>query len=115
MWTKPWKMTEGFLIGGGLLLAGVLLRKVAGPIDWSVFAWPVNLIVLILLVAGIGVMYALRRRVYAFEWMMHSSAAVPCLLYAAVLTIVMGLLPQVRSGGIARCSPSGPSCLYGPG
>ena len=100
MWTKPWKMTEGFLIGGGLLLAGVLLRKVAGPIDWSVFAWPVNLIVLILLVAGIGVMYALRRRVYAFEWMMHSSAAVPCLLYAAVLTIVMGLLPQVRSGGI---------------
>ncbi|MBR7026268.1 MAG: cytochrome c biogenesis protein ResB [Bacteroidales bacterium] len=100
MWTKPWKMTEGFLIGGGLLLAGVLLRKVAGPIDWSVFAWPVNLIVLILLVAGIGVMYVLRRRVYAFEWMMHSSAAVPCLLYAAVLTIVMGLLPQVRAGGI---------------
>ena len=100
MWTKPWKMTEGFLIGGGLLLAGVLLRTVAGPINWSVFAWPVNLIVLILLVAGIGVMYVLRRRVYAFEWMMHSSAAVPCLLYAAVLTIVMGLLPQVRAGGI---------------
>jgi len=99
-WKKPWGMTEGFLIGGGLLLVGILLQIVLGPIDWSLFAWPVNLVMLALLVAFIGLMYALRKRVYAFEWMMHSSAAVPCLLFAAVLTIVMGLLPQLRSGGI---------------
>lgn len=97
---KPWGMTEGFLIGGGLIIVGVLLQVVLGPINWSLFAWPVNLVLLILLVAFIGLMYALRKRVYAFEWMMHSSAAVPCLLFAAVLTIVMGLLPQIKTGGV---------------
>jgi len=99
-WKKPWGMTEGFLIGGGLIVVGLLLQVVLGPINWSLFAWPVNLVLLILLVAFIGLMYALRKRVYAFEWMMHSSAAVPCLLFAAVLTIVMGLLPQIKTGGV---------------
>ena len=99
-WKKPWGMTEGFLIGGGLIVVGLLLQVVLGPINWSLFAWPVNLVLLILLVAFIGLMYALRKRVYVFEWMMHSSAAVPCLLFAAVLTIVMGLLPQIKTGGV---------------
>ena len=100
MWTKPWNMKEGFLLGGGLLLVGLLLQVTLGPIDWSLPAWPVNLVLLIFLLVVIGVMYALRRKVYAFEWMMHSGAAVPCLVYAAALTILMGLLPQVRMGGV---------------
>ena len=100
MWVKPWNMKEGFLIGGGLLFTGLLLQVALGPIDWSLLAWPVNLIMLILLLVVVGGMYALRRKVYAFEWMMHAGAAVPCLVYAASLTILMGLLPQVRMGGI---------------
>lgn len=100
MWVKPWKMKEGFLIGGGLLFSGMLLQVATGPIRWELFAWPVNLIVLILLLAAVGVMFALSRKVYAFEWMMHAGAAVPCLVYAAALTILMGLLPQVRVGGM---------------
>ena len=100
MWVKPWNMKEGFLVGGGLLFTGVLLQVALGPIRWELFAWPINLIVLILLLAAISIMFALRRQVYAFEWMMHAGAAVPCLVYAAALTILMGLLPQVRTGGI---------------
>lgn len=100
MWNKPWKMKEGFLIGGGLLVVGLLLQITLGPIDWSLLAWPVNLVLLVLLLAAIGVMFALRRKVYAFEWMMHAEAAVPCLSYATALTILMGLLPQVEDAGI---------------
>lgn len=100
MWVKPWSMKEGFLIGGGLLVVGLLLQAALGPIDWSLLAWPVNLILLVLLLAVIGVLFALHRKVYAFEWMMHAGAAVPCLVYAAGLTMLMGLLPQVRVGGI---------------
>ena len=100
MWVKPWNMKEGFLIGGGLLVVGLLLQILLGPIDWSLLAWPVNLILLGLVAVVVGVIYALRRKVYAFEWMMHSSAAVPCLSYAAALTILMGLLPQVRGTGV---------------
>ena len=96
MWVKPWNMKEGFLIGGGLLVTGLLLQGVLGPVEWRLLAWPVNLILLGLLVVVIIVLYGLRRKVYAFEWMMYSGAAVPCLSYAAALTILMGLLPQVK-------------------
>ena len=93
-------MKVGFLIGGGLICAGLLLQVIVGPVDWDWLAWPVNLIVLFLLLVVVGVLYALRGKVYAFEWMMHASAAVPCLVYAASLTMLMGLLPQVREGGM---------------
>ena len=26
MWNKPWTMKEGFLIGGGLIFAGLMLQ-----------------------------------------------------------------------------------------
>lgn len=100
MWVKPWNMKEGFLIGGGLLFVGLMLQVAIEPIRWELFAWPVNLVVLIVLLAAVGIMFVLRREVYAFEWMMHAGAAVPCLVYAAALTILMGLLPQVREGGM---------------
>ena len=100
MWDRPWRMKEGFLIGEGLLVVGLLLQATVGPIDWDRFAAPVNYGMLVLLLALIGVMYLLRRKVYAFEWMMHYSAAIPCLCYAVGLTILMGLTPQLKRGGI---------------
>ena len=93
-------MKEGFLIGGGLLVVGLLLQLTIGPIDWDLFAAPVNYIVVALLLVFIGTMFLLRRKVYAFEWMMHFGAAIPCLCYAAGLTIVMGLTVQTQWGGI---------------
>jgi hypothetical protein len=93
-------MKVGFLLGGGLICAGLLLQVILGPVNWDWLAWPVNLAVLFLLLAAVGAVYALRGKVYAFEWMMHAGAAVPCLVYAASLTMLMGLLPQVREGGM---------------
>ena len=79
---------------------GLLLQLTIGPIDWDLFAAPVNYIVVALLLVFIGTMFLLRRKVYAFEWMMHFGAAIPCLCYAAGLTIVMGLTVQTQWGGI---------------
>ena len=31
MWTKPWTFKEGFLIGGGLIFAGLMLELSVGP------------------------------------------------------------------------------------
>lgn len=97
-------MKEGFLAGGGLLLVGLMLQLIIGPIEWSLFAWPVDIILLLLLCGFIGLMYALRKKVYAFEWMMHYGAAVPSLVYALALTVVMGLTAQVEDGGIPGLS-----------
>lgn len=44
MWKKPWHIKEGFLIGGGLILLGLLLQVTVGPVDWSFFAWPFAII-----------------------------------------------------------------------
>ncbi len=100
MWEKPWKSTEGFLIGGGLVAIGILLQLSVGPIVWDSFAWPVNIIALIALLCVIGLMYRLRSNIYAFEWMMSIQSAVPCLAYALGLTIIMGMTVQTEGGGI---------------
>lgn len=100
MWTKPWKFAEGFLIAGGLLVVGLLLQLTVGPVDWDAFRWPSSGIVLLLFLALIAVMFALRKKIYAFEWMMHLQAGVPALASALAMTLLMGLTAQTREGGI---------------
>ena len=56
MWTKPWKTAEGFLIGGGLFAVGLALQLCMGPVDWSLFAAPVNWIMLFLFVLAFAAM-----------------------------------------------------------
>lgn len=98
MWIRPWGFKEGCLIGAGLLVTGWLLQITIGEIDWSLFACPVNIIVLVLYIAGIVAMHCLRKRVYIFGWMSHYTSAVSSLLWVAGITVVMGLIRQVPSG-----------------
>lgn len=83
---------------------GLALQLTMGPIDWSLFASPVNWIMLGLLLAFLALMFLLRKKVYAFEWMMHGHAAVASLSWALGITLVMGLLPQTREGGVTWLS-----------
>ena len=98
MWTKPYGMKEGFLIGGGLVVAGLMLQLSAGPVVWDAFRWPVNGIVLAVFLLFIAVIFMLRKRVYGFQFLGTYKAAIPALVYAVLLTIVMGLTPQTVSG-----------------
>ncbi len=98
IWKKPWKLTEGFLIGGGLILAGLILELCVGPVSWQLFAWPVNIVTLVVLLLAIVAMHLLRRRVYAFMFLSTYAAAVPALVYAVVLTVIMGLTRQQPNG-----------------
>ena len=94
MWTRPYGMKEGFLIGGGLIIAGLMLELSAGPIDWDSFRWPVNGIVLAGFLALIAAIFLLRKKVYGFQFIGTYNAAIPALVYAIVLTIIMGLTRQ---------------------
>ncbi len=98
MWNKPWKTTEGFLIGGGVIFVGLLLELTVGPIDWDAFKWPVNIIFLVCLVMAILAMEALSSKVYAFRFLKTTHAAIPTLVYAVVLTMIMGLTRQTVNG-----------------
>ena len=94
MWTQPWRFAEGFLIGCGLVVAGLLLQLSSGPIDWDLFAFPANVIALAVFLLLIVIAFALRKKVYAFRFLGSFHAAIPALACAAVLTILMGLTRQ---------------------
>ena len=98
MWTKPYDMKEGFLIGGGLIFAGLMLELSVGPVDWDSFRWPVNGIVLAGFLATIAIIFLLRKKVYGFQFIGTYKAAIPALVYAVVLTIIMGLTRQTVDG-----------------
>jgi hypothetical protein len=91
-------MKEGFLIGGGLIIVGLILELSAGPVDWDAFRWPVNGIVLAGFLSIIAIIYMLRRRVYALQFIGTYKAAVPALAYVVGLTIIMGLTRQTVDG-----------------
>ena len=88
-------MKEGFVTGAGLILVGLALQYSVGPIDWSAFAFPINAICLVLYLAFLALIYALRHRVRLFSFFFTTEAAVPTLVYAALLTVAMGLTRQV--------------------
>ena len=106
MWKKPWSLKEGFVIGAGLIVTGLMLQLSSGPIDWQAFAFPVNIIALAVLLAIIIAVYVLRPRVYGFRYLTTFTAAVPALSYAVVLTAVMGLTKQLPSGPLMLADPS---------
>ena len=97
-WTRPWRLTEGFLIGGGLVVAGLMLQLSTGGIDWDLFAFPANAIVLTVFVLLVVAAAMLCGRVYAFRFLCSLQAAIPALVYAVVLTIVMGVTRQTVNG-----------------
>ena len=91
-------MKEGFLIGGGLILAGLMLQLSVGPVVWEAFAWPANGIILAGFLTVIAAMYLFHKKVYAFRFIGSYQAALPALVYAVVLTIIMGLTRQTANG-----------------
>ena len=98
MQTRPYGMKEGFLIGGGLIMAGLMLELSVGPVDWDAFRWPVNGIVMTAFLSIIALIYLLRKRIYVFQFIGTHQAAIPALVYAVVLTIIMGLTRQTVDG-----------------
>lgn len=98
MWTQPWRYKEGTAIAVGLLATGELLQLTVGPVEWKIFMWPANAIVLAVFLLFLAVAYLLRSRVYACRFMTTSYAAVPALAAAALMTVLMGLTRQVAEG-----------------
>ena len=88
-------MKEGFAFGAGLILVGLALQFSVGPVHWSDFAFPINAFFLFFYLLALVLVYVLRHRVRLFSFLFTTEAAVPTLIYAAVLTVVMGLTRQV--------------------
>jgi hypothetical protein len=95
---KKWGMTEGCVVCCGLVAIGMLLQQTVGPVRWDAMAWPVNVVVLLLLLSGILLMHLLRQKVRLFRWMATLQAGIPAMVACAMLTVLMGVTRQVPSG-----------------
>ena len=91
-------MKEGFLIGGGLIIVGLMLELTVGPVVWGAFAWPVNGIVLAGFLVMTATLFLLRKKLYICQFIATYQAAIPTMVYAVLLTIIMGLTRQMVDG-----------------
>ena len=97
MWIKPWTMKEGFLIGGGLIFAGLMLQLAVGGVAWAAFAWPANGIVLAAFLAIAAALFVLRRRVYAFRFIATYQSAIPTLNHCVCCTDFSAMFYEKRT------------------
>ena len=91
-------MKEGFAIGAGLIVIGLVLEMAVGPVRWAAFAFPMNWVVLAAFLLAIVVATLVRRNNYPLHFLTTHRAAVPAIVYALVLTTVMGLTCQTDDG-----------------
>lgn len=84
-------MKSGFLMSGSLVLAGLLLEWGVGSVPWKLLAWPVNGFALAIFLAVIVAVHFFRRKIKFFRFLSTREAAIPTLVFAVALTIVMGL------------------------
>lgn len=91
MWIKPWTYKEGIAVSLALPLVGLLLQLSVGPINWDLFAMPVNGIFLIIYIIALIATYVLRAKTYAVRWSMSYHAAIPAILVAGLATVVYGI------------------------
>lgn len=107
MWNKPYTLKEGTAIVLGLLFTGGLLQVAIGPLEWRIFAWPANIIALILLIIALVAVYVLRNRFYICRFMTTMQAAIPSIAASVALTLIMGITKQVAEGK----DPIGPNWI----
>lgn len=98
--SKVWGMTVGSVVCCGMIIVGMLLQLMVGPVRWDTMPWPVNGIVLAVLMLCIVVMHLMRGRVRLFQWMATLQAGIPAMVACAMLTVLMGVTRQVPSGHV---------------
>ena len=98
MWKNNWTLREGILIGGALIIAGLALQLSVGSVNWDAFAWPVNGIALAAFILLTAASFLLRKKLHICQFIGTYQAAVPAMVCAVILTIIMGLTRQ-KTGG----------------
>ena len=96
MWQKPWGYKEGFVLCGGLFLIGILWQITLGKCTLSFLVWPVNVWVGTAYVLLLLSLYVFFRKYYLIRWMSSYQAAVPAMISVVMMTVVMGLIRQIR-------------------
>lgn len=90
----------GALVCCGLVVVGILLQQLIGQVQWDMMAWPINIIVLAVLLLGIMLMHLCRKHVRLFRWMSTLQAGIPAMVACLMITMLMGVTRQVPAGHV---------------
>ncbi len=94
MWKHPWGFAEGWAICMGLLLTGIMLQLVAGPVDPALFRYPTNIIAGGVYIGILLLLHIISTKNKALQWFAGLSAAVTAVAGFLFIVIVMGLTRQ---------------------
>lgn len=95
IWQYPWRYTESILIVLGLIVVGFGLQSISGKFNFTAMGNPVNLIIGILIIVFL-VLSVLARNSHFYRWFTGIPFSVSLIGGLLVLSIVMGLIPQMQ-------------------
>ncbi len=99
MWKFPWKFRESFAIAFGLLIIGFALEFFTPRVLRNALEYPVNVIVgsaFILILINIHYIFQKKKLV---KWLSSVPAAISAITVLAILTLLIGFIPQDNSTG----------------
>ena len=94
IWEQPWGYAEGFIVAGGVVIAGLMLQLTLGNINPILFASPINKILGALFVIGLLAthFFAYKRKIV--RWLSSVYSTLPSIISLVVMSVILGLLPQ---------------------
>ncbi len=105
LWKSPWGYRESVLVCVAIVIAGYVMQLSRGCFDFNLLQWPVNGILGLVLVTFIIIQGCAFKRSKFVVWFSGISFSVCLLGSILLLTIIMGLTPQI-TGNSADQSPN---------
>lgn len=84
-------LATGFIVMAVLAVAGLALQLTIGPLDWDIFRWPANAIVLTAFITTLIIASIWREDCRAIAWLSSLGAAIPSLLVTGAITVIYGI------------------------
>lgn len=99
MWSQPWGYRESFLISFSLLGIGFILEILSGNFKISMPSWPLNLIILVVIIAYILTVQHYFKNAF-LKWISSTYAAIAAISVFTILILMMGFTSQVPQRGL---------------
>ena len=94
IWEQPWGYTEGFIVAGGVVIAGLMLQLTLGNINPILFASPINKVLGALFVIGLLVTHFVAYKSRIVRWLSSAYSTLPSIIVLIIMSVILGLLPQ---------------------
>lgn len=94
MWQFPWRYKESIVFVAGILAMGFILQMIVGSFDFLLLQAPVNLIVGGAIILFL-ILFSFARKSAFYQWFSGVPFSVSLIGALLILTIIMGLTPQV--------------------